>query len=380
MDAFLVTHKREQTTLMGIPVCEPNEIPEIENADAGIIVGLGARYRNEVEEILKKYKVQHYFLFDEELFKEVEANTQYSINFQSNKNICVLLYHRVCKLSLDIWQLAITPEVFEAHIRFFKENYNILRFEDDWDNTETPSLVITFDDGYADNYLYALPILEKYQVPATIFVSTGNLGTDREFWWDELERIICLNQHEQFVIFNDVKYSLSSFDDQINTCRQIRLQLKQMLPEVRNQCLLELRNSLGISSMPRPENRSLTIEELRHLAQSPYITIGGHTMTHNMLSAEPEDMQKHEICGSKSRLEELLQKPVTTFSYPFGTESDFTDTTANIVKAAGYQKAATTSCGLVDINGNAMYIPRNGVPFYPDAGAVGRHLRKLFYM
>lgn len=380
VEAFIVTRKNSRKSLMGISIYTLDEVAGIGDDDTGIIVGVGAGARDEIEKTLATHELNNYFLFDEELFREVEENTQYRLDFHSDNNICVLLYHRVSKLPIDIWQLAIAPEIFEMHIRFFKENYNILRFEDNWTNVDTPSLVITFDDGYADNYLYALPILEKYQVPATIFVSTGNLGTNQEFWWDELERIVCLNHSTQYVTFCGNKFSLSTFDEKKEACRQIRLQLKQMLPDVRNQCLRELMNNLGSDPMPRPENRSLTIKELRQLAKSPYITIGGHTITHNMLSAEPEDMQMQEIVGSKLALEELLETPVTTFSYPFGSERDYTEITAKIVKNAGFQKAATTSVGLANGREDSMLIPRNGMPFFTKEKDVGRYLRKLFCM
>ena len=143
--------------------------------------------------------------------------------------------------------------------------------------------------------------------------------------------------------------------------------------------LQELTRRLGANSIPRPGNRALTVEELRQMSQSPCITIGGHTITHNMLSAEPEDIQRHEIVGSKARLEEILEKPVTTFSYPFGAERDYTEKTVDIVKTAGYIKAATTSVGLVDERVSSMLIPRNGMPFYPRTQKISRHLRKLWY-
>lgn len=380
IEAFIVTRRNSRNSLMGISVYTLVEVPGLGDDDTGIIVGVGAGSRDEIKKTLANHGLNNYFLFDEELFREVEENTQYRLNFHSDNNICVLLYHRVSKLPIDIWQLSIAPEVFEMHIRFFKENYNILRFEDDWTNVDTPSLVITFDDGYADNYLHALPILEKYQVPATIFVSTGNLGTHQEFWWDELERIICLNHSAQCVTFNGDNFSLSTFEEQKEACRQIRLQLKQMLPDARNQCLQELMNNLGSNPTPRPENRSLTTKELRQLAQSPYITIGGHTITHNMLSAEPGDMQEHEIAGSKATLEEILGKTITTFSYPFGSERDYTKKTAELVKKVGYQKAATTLVGLANGKEDSMLIPRNGMPFYTKEEEVGRYLRKLFCM
>ena len=104
--------------------------------------------------------------------------------------VIVLVYHRVATLSSDPEMLAVTPENFRAQMRYLKENVSLVRFEEDWTKASKPAVAITFDDGYADNALAALPILEEVGVPATFFISTGTIGTTREFWWHELERLI----------------------------------------------------------------------------------------------------------------------------------------------------------------------------------------------
>ena len=104
--------------------------------------------------------------------------------------VVVLLYHRVTTLISDPQLLAVSPDHFRAHLQFLKSNYTLVRFEEDWSKVEKPAVAITFDDGYADNARETLPILEKLRVPATFFVSTGTIGTEHEFWWDELEHLV----------------------------------------------------------------------------------------------------------------------------------------------------------------------------------------------
>ena len=82
-----------------------------------------------------------------------------------------LYYHRVTNLTSDPWSMAITPEEFENHLKYLSENFKIVGFGDDWSNIEDKAITITFDDGYHDFYSNALPLLEKYKVPATIFIS-----------------------------------------------------------------------------------------------------------------------------------------------------------------------------------------------------------------
>jgi peptidoglycan/xylan/chitin deacetylase (PgdA/CDA1 family) len=91
--------------------------------------------------------------------------------------VVVLLYHRVTTLTSDPEMLSVSPDNFRAQMRHLKETVPLVRFEEDWTKVSKPAVAITFDDGYADNALEALPILEEVGVPATFFVSTGTIGT-----------------------------------------------------------------------------------------------------------------------------------------------------------------------------------------------------------
>ena len=106
--------------------------------------------------------------------------------------IIVLLYHRVADIGFDPQLLSVSINNFREQLLFIKNNYEIFRFEDDYVKRNQPAIIITFDDGYADNYQNALPILEELEIPATFFITTGRIDSDREFWWDDLERLILI--------------------------------------------------------------------------------------------------------------------------------------------------------------------------------------------
>lgn len=282
-------------------------------------------------------------------------------------------------MNIDTWRLAITPEVFEEHIKFLKENYDILRLEDAWESSRNRSVVITFDDGYADNFLYALPILEKYKVPATIFVSTGNIGTANEFWWDELERIICCNPR----LPEDIRYAGQNFHvatvaEREKACYAIHPILKKMLPADREKVLHDMSVEWDASKEGRPENRSLTKEELKEMSSSPYITIGGHTVTHSSLAFESENLQKYEIEKSKVDIEKIIGKKIDVFSHPFGQKEDFTARTIEIAKSCGYKKIAAAYGGVTGANGDDFYIPRNGIASGTSLAELKKHVRGLW--
>src|SRR5215831_16190313 len=105
----------------------------------------------------------------------------------------ILLYHRVAAIDSDPWSLCITPERFSEHLEVLRECMPITLEQADLSGrygAKRPRVVVTFDDGYADNLYAAKPLLERFDIPATVFVVTGYVGQDREFWWDELEKII----------------------------------------------------------------------------------------------------------------------------------------------------------------------------------------------
>ena len=107
--------------------------------------------------------------------------------------IIILLYHRCAEMDSDPQLMGISPQNFEEQIRWIVDHYPVLRFDDEWNEVKEPSVIITFDDGYEDNYLNAVPVLEKFNCPATIFVTTGLIDTEMELWNDEVERIVLLN-------------------------------------------------------------------------------------------------------------------------------------------------------------------------------------------
>ena len=110
----------------------------------------------------------------------------------------ILLYHRVVTLDTDPQLLSVTPEHFAGHLEYISEHYNPISLSELYQALKAgkvpdKSVVITFDDGYADNLWNAKPLLEKYGIPATVFVTSSRVDGDREFWLDDLERLLLLS-------------------------------------------------------------------------------------------------------------------------------------------------------------------------------------------
>ena len=106
----------------------------------------------------------------------------------------VLMYHRVASDLVDPWRLCVSPTNFGAQLEVLADRYRVVTLRElvaaRGSTGERPSVAITFDDGYADNLHAAAPLLVRQGLPATFFLTSGTLGSEREFWWDELDQLL----------------------------------------------------------------------------------------------------------------------------------------------------------------------------------------------
>ncbi len=256
----------------------------------------------------------------------------------------VLLYHRVTDLPSDPLALAVSPAHFREQILFLKERFHVRRFEEPW--FPGPSALVSFDDGYADNVLEALPILEEVGVPAIFFISTGTIGSDREYWWDDLERLILLPEKlpERFLL-DDPEFAAFWPTKEAEQRRTFYQEMQALMKRIgfsrREEWLAQLREWSGLGAAGRPTHRPMSLQELKHLASSPWVTIGAHTITHTRLSNLTSEEQEREIIGSRNQLEAWLGETVPFFSYPFGDREDYGPQTVEICRRH-FAKTAST--------------------------------------
>jgi len=285
--------------------------------------------------------------------------------------VVVLIYHRVGTLPSDPHMLSVSLDNFRNQMNYLKRNYTVIRFEDDWAKVPKPAVVITFDDGYADNCLNALPILEEVEVPATIFVSSGYVGSNREFWWDDLERLV-LNDNAKNDCFTlvDEQYAqswqTSSISDRERLYSDLHLLMKQITPQRRDEWFKQIMSWSRCNEDARISHLPLSIKELIKLSASPWITIGAHTITHTPLSSLSLEQQQNEIMKSTTDLESLIGKKIQVFSYPFGTKSDFDKFSIQICRMAGFKRVAANFAGQIHTWTDKMLIPRLIVRDWPE--------------
>ena len=302
----------------------------------------------------------------------------------------VLLYHRVAEAESDPWQLAVSPTNFEEHLQILSRYWQTVSLREmtaSLDKRKLPrrSIVVTFDDGYANNLLAAKPLLEKYEVPATVFVATGYTGTDREFWWDELERLFL----EVGVLPEVLSLQMNgkrkqwqlgdeAFYDEAARCRNTKWRgwhadeptsrhavyraiwnaMRPMSENDRLSCRLDLLTWAGADKYARDTHRALKSEELVELTSDGLIKVGAHTVTHAQLSALDLEAQRSEIRQSKLRLEEIVGNRIAGFAYPYGGKGDYSSETISLVRDTGFSHACTTSADFVRRGTDPFQLPR----------------------
>ena len=304
----------------------------------------------------------------------------------------VLLYHRVADVDVDPWGLAVRPADFERHIRLLSQFYRIVSLASlvkDRGDTEAPHarLAITFDDGYRDNLEDAWPILERYRAPATFFISCAALDSNREFWWDALERLLLRpgtlppalsiesDGDRMTVGLGDGHYTQREFElhknwiatDPAPTVRHrafldLWSRIRDMNAEDRGRAMDDLCAQGGIPSHARSSHRTMAAEDVRRMSASALVEIGAHTISHGRLAAAAAVEQHREIGGSKAQLEAICQKAVTSFSYPFGGRATYSSETIDIVRAAGFARACAVDPSALWPGFDRWQTPRCFVP------------------
>jgi peptidoglycan/xylan/chitin deacetylase (PgdA/CDA1 family) len=304
----------------------------------------------------------------------------------------ILMYHRISE-EQDPWQLAVSPAHFAEHLEVLATEWRPIALSvlcDRLAETDVPhrSVVVTFDDGYADNLYAAAPLLERRGVPATFFLVSGAVGSSRPFWWDELDSLLLQSptlppRIAVCVAGSSYEWDVSSdrrppTDDgrsrtwrAVDEPRKPREELYRSLyglvqpldDDVREDVLRQIRSQIG---RPRSPHRPLTAEEAHRLAAVDGADVGAHTVTHPLLASLAPRQQAHELRESRRSLEESLERPVVSMSYPYGGSSHYTLDSVRAARACGYRCACAAHGGAIVEGCDRFRLPR--VPVVDEDG------------
>lgn len=276
--------------------------------------------------------------------------------YLNRQKLLVVVYHGITRQCYDppIWtQLPVN--VFDEQIQFLKGNYHLIsmreltRALEEKRDLPPRSAMVTFDDGLKNNYTVAFPILERYSLPATIFLTTDLIGTERFFWFDELYFIV---RHGMMTALGNRSQKLPKEMSAGIAQEYIRRveQLKRLSENERCEMLGQLKEEYSWNdSPPREDFGLLTWDNVREMDQSGFIDFGIHTATHAILSITPDQEWYREIRKPRKLLSDHLNKNIDSFCFPNGVPLvDFSDIHVQYLRKCGYLCAFTTQSDLWD--------------------------------
>jgi peptidoglycan/xylan/chitin deacetylase (PgdA/CDA1 family) len=287
-------------------------------------------------------------------------------------NAVVLMYHRIANLRFDPWQLAVTPENFERHLELLSRRFNLISVKElitqiGSGNIHPNSVCISFDDGYADNFINAKPLLQKYKCPATFFIASSFIQERSQFWWDELQSIIleadvlpsvCSLLFNNKPFYFDLKEDIRLIPDKIrkqklwiwswppaNRRCELYLKLWEILKPMPYNQIKESLTTIYQWAKAEPKVHELdlpmTIEQLEEIANDPLFNLGLHTATHPSLSSHTKTYQFEDIENNKKFFNNSLHIQPTIIAYPYG---DYNNETISIVQSNLKAGFTTQAC------------------------------------
>lgn len=291
----------------------------------------------------------------------------------------VLMYHRVATLTEDPYGLAVHPRRFAEQVRHLSGLGCVVPLSEMIRRGRAATIALTFDDGYADNATLAAPLLAQAGLPATFFITTRQLGA-RRFWWDRLAAAF-LGEHvlpdgvEVSLGGPDLWLALHNAEARRTALRFLHRRLRPLPPDDLQAVVDDLLARLA-APVPPDHELSMTVDQLRTLAQSPLADIGAHTRTHLQLAGQREVLQRKEIVGSVEDLRVLLERPVTSFAYPFGTRGAVGELAPRLVQEAGCRVACSTQSAAVTGRSDPYRLPRLNVRDW-SAAELDAQIRRL---
>lgn len=284
------------------------------------------------------------------------------------RDLRILAYHRVVTIDdasefgFDLDLVSASAAQFREQMSLVRERFNPIRFVDlvaaISGRAPLPRnpLIVTFDDGYDDNYRTAFPILRELGVPATFFVSTGHVDSGAPFAYDWLVHIVCHGNAArlripELALDGEVPASLA---ERRQLAAAILDGLKWLDASVQDSIISRLEEE---SALPRSSGhddcRPMTWDQLREM-QAAGMEIGSHGVSHRMLAKLPHADMRAEVVSSKETLDRELAHPVDIISYPVGGSNSYNDAVVEAVRAAGFMMGCSYTSG------------RNAIPTGPE--------------
>ena len=284
--------------------------------------------------------------------------------------LTILMYHGVIDRPMVMPDpCMIYIDKFRSQMRHLKKHFNVISLTRAVDllrrgAVTDPLIVITFDDGYQNNFDLAYPILREENLPATIFLATSFVDTDTTVWTGILHNAFTLSSKTHFEWRNQ-HFDLGTLEQKQKSLGAVKTLLKdtpyQLLADDVNEIVMKLSEEDPISLDPDSPYRILNSASIEKLTKSNLIELGAHTHNHFILSNMPASTQEAEIRQSLELVKSLSGQPCTLFAYPNGMKNDYDQDSLSILAKNGVVAALTTEPGICSADTPILELQRIGV-------------------
>ncbi|HQZ01321.1 MAG TPA: polysaccharide deacetylase family protein [Thauera sp.] len=291
------------------------------------------------------------------------------------RGIVGLNYHRIgdgSRSELDRGLWSASEEGFDQQLAWLKLNSDVISpAEIDLARKDSSGrhVLITFDDGYKDNYDCAVPTLRRHGLTATFFIATGFIDDPRLAWWDEIASQIRRTDRDEIDLPQWLPQPQRLVVGQREAVIRTMLRKFKSLPgDQAKRFLADLRDATQASPPSlHHEDLWMSWDMLREM-DAAGMTIGGHTVNHIVLSGSSAAEQWTEISTCAARIETEIGKRMDYFSYPVGNRNSFNQDSIECLRKLGVAYAFSYYGGFAGINANRYDMPRVAIEPYIDRG------------
>ena len=234
-------------------------------------------------------------------------------------------------------------------------------------------IVITFDDGYADNFTTAYPVLKDRSIPFTIYLTTSFPDGKAVVWWYILEDMMNQDRRINFE-FKETAYSFDTAtpEGKLAFGSAVRRMMKNASATGLRSLTQQVFKSQGIDPLKKVREVSLSWEQLKALRDDPLATIGAHTVNHLLLKDLPEETARQEVAEGRARIHQKLGFHPDHFAFPYGGVNAAGQREFDLARDAGFKTAATTRMGNIfpEHSGFMYSLPRLDMGLFPDYASL----------
>jgi peptidoglycan/xylan/chitin deacetylase (PgdA/CDA1 family) len=277
--------------------------------------------------------------------------------------LCIVNYHRILARPDPLLESEPSIDTFRWQVALLKQCFNVMPLAQAvqalaHERMPPRAVAITFDDGYRSTHDLALPILREFDLPATVFVTTGHMEDEGSMWNDIILEAVRRLPHTAIDLqeLGMGVYPMQTPEVRKQTATALTERCKYLTPPARAALTAKLQ---ALADADLSQDLMLTAEMVRTLSCNQ-VEIGGHTVSHPILTRIDDATARREIIDNKVHLESIIGKPVTLFAYPNGKRgSDFDERHVQMVREAGYRAAFTTVTGAATRHDNTFEFPRS---------------------